>query len=33
VGIWGSALASAILLIREREIEEPEAVELPAAQS
>ena len=33
VGIWGAALASAILLIREREIEEPEAVELPAAQS
>jgi Major Facilitator Superfamily len=33
VGIWGSALASAILLIREREIEEPEAVELPATQS
>jgi len=33
VGIWGSASASAILLIREREIGEPEAVELPAAQS
>jgi EmrB/QacA subfamily drug resistance transporter len=33
VGIWGAALGSAILLIREREIGEPEAVELPAAQS
>jgi hypothetical protein len=33
VGIWTAALVSAILLIREREIEVPEAVELSAAQS
>jgi EmrB/QacA subfamily drug resistance transporter len=33
VGIWGAALVSAILSIREREIAEHEPVELPAAQS
>jgi EmrB/QacA subfamily drug resistance transporter len=33
VGIWGAALASAILLIREREIVEHEPVELSAARS
>jgi MFS family permease len=33
VGIWGAALVSAILLIREEEVAAPEAVELPAAQS
>ena len=33
VGIWGAALVSAILLIREGEIVEHEAVDLPAAQT
>ena len=33
VGVWGAALVSAILLIREREIAEHEPVELSAARS
>jgi Na+/melibiose symporter-like transporter len=33
VGIWAAALVSAILLIREEEVEAPETVELSASQS